>query len=226
MDNPRIIRLTEKTMGWIFQPIYIPGKEIGGTDALSRYGVRHEECEPSVRKHLIGLMINSLSAEFEDDSEEMISLVSDARHPLSWMEVKQESSVDSTCKGLIAWLSQGSNGSVENESADESLKQFRRYRADLSVQDGVVLYKERLFIPNRLRQRVLDTLHSPHQGITGMLLRAERSMFWPGMSLDIKKTRENCKSCDVFAPSQADMPPIMPESPAYPFQHLCSDYFT
>ena len=46
MDNPRIIRLTEKTMGWIFQPIYIPGKEIGGTDALSRYGVRHEECEP------------------------------------------------------------------------------------------------------------------------------------------------------------------------------------
>ena len=43
MDNPRIIRLTEKTMGWIFQPIYIPGKEIGGTDALSRYGVRHEE---------------------------------------------------------------------------------------------------------------------------------------------------------------------------------------
>ena len=35
MDNSRIIRLKEKTMGWKFQVIYIPGKEIGGTDAMS-----------------------------------------------------------------------------------------------------------------------------------------------------------------------------------------------
>lgn len=225
MDNPRIIRLKEKTMGWKFPVIYIPGKEIGGTDALSRYGVRHDDCEPSVRKHLVGLMINSVTEECEDDLEEMICLVRDARHPLSWMEVKQESSADSTCQGLIAWISQGANGSVESKIEDDSLKQFQRYRADLSVQDGVILYKGRLLIPNKLRQRVLDTLHSSHQGTTGMLLRAERSVFWPGMSLDIKKTREKCKSCDVFAPSQANMPPIAPESPVYPFQHICSDYF-
>ena len=56
--------------------MYIPGKEIIGTNELSRYGVRHEECEPSVRKHLVSLMVNSLSAE-EAETEEMVCLVKD-----------------------------------------------------------------------------------------------------------------------------------------------------
>ena len=30
IDNPRIIKLKEKTFGWIFIPVYIPGKRIGG----------------------------------------------------------------------------------------------------------------------------------------------------------------------------------------------------
>ena len=43
IDNPRLIRLKEKTMGWVFKTIYIPGKMLGSTDALSRYGVRHKD---------------------------------------------------------------------------------------------------------------------------------------------------------------------------------------
>ena len=39
IDNPRIVKLKEKTLGWSFTPVYIPGKKIGGTDALSRHGI-------------------------------------------------------------------------------------------------------------------------------------------------------------------------------------------
>ena len=54
MDNPRLVRLKEKTMGWVFNTVYVPGKELGGTDALSRYGVRHEDCkDTSTRKQRI-----------------------------------------------------------------------------------------------------------------------------------------------------------------------------
>ena len=60
VDNPRLVRLKEKTLGWVFTTIYNPGKQLGGTDALSRYGVRHAECnegsELEVRKHLVGLL--------------------------------------------------------------------------------------------------------------------------------------------------------------------------
>ena len=30
--------------------------------------------------------------------------------------------------------------------------------------------------------------------------------------------------CNVFAPSQAKVPPVQPLVPDYPFQHICSDY--
>ena len=40
VKTPRQIRLKEKLMRWDLKVVYIPGKHLGGTDALSRYGVR------------------------------------------------------------------------------------------------------------------------------------------------------------------------------------------
>jgi hypothetical protein len=42
---PRQIRLKEKLLRWDLRVIYIPGKFLGGTDALSRYGVRNNNDE-------------------------------------------------------------------------------------------------------------------------------------------------------------------------------------
>ena len=36
MANPRLERLKEKMLGWRFKLIHIPGKKLGGPDALSR----------------------------------------------------------------------------------------------------------------------------------------------------------------------------------------------
>ena len=58
-----------------------------------------------------------------------------------------------------------------------------------------------------------------------MKLRASASMYWPGMTTDIDKRRQECQSCHETAPSQASEPPITPDVPQYPFQHVCSDYF-
>ena len=39
IDNPRLLKLKTKTLGWRFSIMYIPGKETGGPDCLSRYGM-------------------------------------------------------------------------------------------------------------------------------------------------------------------------------------------
>ena len=36
IDNPRLVRLKEKTLGWRFRIIHIPGRKLVGPDALSR----------------------------------------------------------------------------------------------------------------------------------------------------------------------------------------------
>ena len=83
-----------------------------------------------------------------------------------------------------------------------------------------------MVVPESLRERVLSTLHSAHQGTTSMRLRAEKNMFWPNMATDIANTRNHCTSCDAQFPSQSAEPPITPAPPEYPFQHICSDYLS
>ena len=36
IDNPRLMKLKEKTLGWRFQIVHIPGRKLGAPDAFSR----------------------------------------------------------------------------------------------------------------------------------------------------------------------------------------------
>ena len=246
IDNPRLVRLKQKTLGWRFQVVYIPGKMLGGTDALSRYGVRHcqdasgnsnfqeqhNPSQPSVRQHLIGLLASSgvLSQSshtappllLDSDTHFLTSLASDVG-PVTWDEIRQLTGRDQNLQSLSK-LVQSSFPEKRSDLPPE-LQQYWTSRSGLTVYDGVLLYNDRTVIPPSARQRVLQVLHSAHQGVTGMTLRAEQSVFWPGMSLDIRDTRSKCRTCHTIAPSQSNMPPIQPIVPAYPFQHLCCDYF-
>ena len=60
---------------------------------------------------------------------------------------------------------------------------------ELSVQDEVPMLWGKPVIPVCLRQQVLRTLHSAHQGVTGMLLVAEQVVFLAGLTEDIRQTR-------------------------------------
>ena len=96
----------------------------------------------------------------------------------------------------------------------------------LTEHGGIVYMGDRTVVPESLRERVLSTLHSAHQGTTSMRLIAEKSMFWPNMAADIANRRNLCSSCDAQFPSQSAEPPITPAPPEYPFQHICSDFLS
>lgn len=105
------------------------------------------------------------------------------------------------------------------------LRDFHQFRNDLIALDGVILYKERVVIPPRLRPEVTKTLHAAHQGVQAMLSRAKSSVFWPGITAAINEVRANCGPCNRMAPSQANLPPEPVNVPEYPFQYICADYF-
>ena len=58
-----------------------------------------------------------------------------------------------------------------------------------------------------------------------MTARAESSIFWPEMTKDIAATRDRCTNCNGITPSQPAMPSTTPETPIYPFQHVCGNFF-
>ena len=70
-----------------------------------------------------------------------------------------------------------------------------RVRAKLRLVDMVTMLDNRTVVPLKLRDQVLETLHSAHQGVFSMGLRAEQAVYWPGFWSDIKETRSRCSTC-------------------------------
>ena len=69
------------------------------------------------------------------------------------------------------------------------------------------MYKgTRFLVPKVLRPGLLKALHSGHPGVVSMLLRANESLWWPGLKHDIEDVRARCLQCHENLPLQAKEP--------------------
>ena len=69
---------------------------------------------------------------------------------------------------------------------DLETQKFWNYRLNLTTNNNLLLYSDRLVVPNSLKKEILEKLHGAHQGTRGMELRASCCFFWPSMTNDIK----------------------------------------
>ena len=77
----------------------------------------------------------------------------------------------------------------------QELREFWSFRCDLTLEDGLVLKGSRIVIPASMRSQVLQAIHLGHQGENKCILRAWESVFWPGISTDIRQMVKNCDLC-------------------------------
>ena len=80
------------------------------------------------------------------------------------------------------------------------LHEYHKLKDGLSTTDGIIMYKDRIIIPPSLRDEVLQTLHSAHQGSSSMLARAEASIFWPGITPATIAKRAQCTHAITWCP--------------------------
>ena len=225
--NPRLVRIKERTLPWLFDIIYVPGWRQAAADAMSR------------KKNMAGLSsLSSLSALSEGDNmgieDAMCVTVSAGLQELSvnsmegsigmitWHRLQDATKEDKVLARLMEDIQRG----IPDSSNDmiPQVREYHKYRHGLVTVDGVVCYKDRVVIPESLRTQVLGTLHSAHQGVSGMVNRAEQTVFWPGITTDINRTRAMCRTCVRNAPSQPAGTPVAPPSPSYPFEMVVADY--
>ena len=84
---------------------------------------------------------------------------------------------------------------------------------------------DRIIIPEALRSQILDALHTGHQGETKCLLLARESVFWSGITNDIKQLVKDCDICSKFQPEQPKLPLMQPDLPTRPWEKLGTDIF-
>ena len=241
ITNPRMLRIKERTLAWQFDMVYVPGNKQAAADKLSRMdrvavlaslAVRgaqdvQDDMENKLQEDMkCSLMELSVTAsqgpEVGGQKLEIMSVEAGKVQMITWSQLQEATKGDMVLTKLMEEIQRG----IPDSSNDmlKELRDYHRYRHGLVVVDGVVTYKRRLVIPERLRSRVLETLHAAHQGVSGMINRAEQSIFWPSITTDIERVRAMCRTCVRNSPSQPAGKPVRPPSPSYPFQMLATDY--
>ncbi|KAJ1526442.1 hypothetical protein ONE63_009576 [Megalurothrips usitatus] len=102
------------------------------------------------------------------------------------------------------------------------LAPYHRERANLAAVDGILVRGDRLVIPESLRADMLGRLHAGHLGETKCLGRARASVWWPGVSEDVRRTCADCEICAQHRPQPVE--PLMPSPvPERPWQRVAAD---
>ena len=104
------------------------------------------------------------------------------------------------------------------------LRPYWESRAHLAVVDDLLLYDERIVIPQALRLDILDCIHRGHLGISKCRARARMSVWWPGLSVAIEDMVKACFTCAKELPEPKE--PLMPSSfPSRPWERIGMDLF-
>ena len=81
-------------------------------------------------------------------------------------------------------------------------------------------------MPHTERKSTLKVLHMGHYVIDKMNLRARETVYWPGISEDIKSTYHQCQICAKFARCQQEEMLQSVETPQAGWEQLGLDIFS
>ncbi|KAK7088509.1 hypothetical protein V1264_022420 [Littorina saxatilis] len=203
----RCQRLLIRMMRFNAAVVHIPGKEIIISDALSRSPIPH-------------------TADDEKDAEAVTAYV-DAIES-SWPvtenrlgKLRAATVHDPELQKVIGYVLKGWPYSTPTK-----LQGYRQAQGELSLVNGLLVYNGRIVVPESQRKEVLKQLHETHQGLHKCRQNAQATVWWPGLSLDLKQLVDSCGICRENRPSQRSeplRPSILPERP---WQKLGADLCT
>ena len=107
-----------------------------------------------------------------------------------------------------------------------SIQSYWYFRDEITCEDGILYKGTRLIIPKSERPSTLKILHMGHYAIDKMSLRARETVYWPGISEDIRRTYHHCHICAKFARTQQREMLQYIETPQTAWEQLGLDIFT
>ncbi len=205
---PRILRFRLRLDRFDYTIQHVPGKDLHTADALSRAPSASTEHDTNLQ-----------------ELAEMLMVAHIAQLPASKDTLDRYRSAqlsDPTCSTVMQYCRQGW---PEKNSVDPAVKPYWEAQGDITIGEGLLLFGGRIGVPSALQEETLQKLHHGHQGIERCRLRAQSSVWWPGISKRISELIKQCPQCSRDAVPNKE-PLISTALPEYPWQRAGTDLFT
>ena len=172
---PRIVRFRLRLARFDYSISHTPGKLLYTADTLSRAPLattEHGSDLPQEVDTFVNCVVSSLPA-----SQKCLEKYrkSQEEDPVC-VQVKQYCQTE--------W--------PEKHATPISVRSFWKARSSLSVCNQLLLYNHRIVVPPSLQNEALEAIHESHQGISRCRMRSKSSVWWPGISSDIREMVQRC----------------------------------
>ena len=143
--------------------------------------------------------------------------------PQKLQEYQEAAAKDQQLQSVKSYIKNGWPN--ERKNVIDLAKPYFNFREELTETDNVFLRGERIIIPKEKRGEVLRLLHESHIGIESTLRRARDTVFWPGMTAEIRDVLSKCETCTSYPRKQAKES-LQPHSvPMKPWMKVGTDIF-
>ncbi|XP_062527926.1 uncharacterized protein K02A2.6 isoform X1 [Bombyx mori] len=155
---------------------------------------------------------------------EHISFAVEGCLPVTRQDLQRETACDPILKSVAKYVANGWPRKLSMLS-NQSLKPYYLCRNDIALENGILMRGHKVIIPQSVRGRILEELHSSHFGIVKMKADARSRLWFPGIDAELEKLAGTCRVCAQLRPS----PPRAALAPwPYPdaaFHRIHLDFF-
>jgi hypothetical protein len=105
------------------------------------------------------------------------------------------------------------------QTDNPEVNHYFKIRNDLTVQDSLVYFNDRLVVPPSFRRYTLQTLNETHIGFNKLKMKVQELVYWPGLMSLIN----NCATCAKFQRAKIKDPLQPHEVFDMPFYKVTAD---
>ena len=214
----RLQRMLLRLQRYNFHLTFRPGSQLVLGDTLSRACPATSD---SQTQGTSSTFWEELAELIEDEPLNDLSMVASAA---TISMLRQAAAADEDYQLLKAQIASGRPADVNSLPA--ALRQFITFADELVVSGDFVYKGSRVVVPRGAREDILTRLHVSHTGINGCIRRARETVYYPGITTDIKKLIEACPICQRHLLEATKEPLMSHPAPSRPWERVGADIFT
>ena len=110
------------------------------------------------------------------------------------------------------------------DTSDPSMQLYQYRKRELSIEDGCIMWSNRIIVPPPGGAKVIDILHEGHPGMARMKSLARCYVWWPSMEQELEQKVKEYVQCQLMQNSRPQIPTHPWEWPQRPWARLHINY--